>query len=111
MVCPFCSERVELNWAMYLDSSFTPQYTCPSCHTVFALVPSWRVTLVLIFSVSVAALLPALLVFFHTGSFFYSILAFVLGYVVVVIPLGKWIANNRRRSVVVDFGNTDRTLL
>jgi hypothetical protein len=94
-ICPHCSHKVPLTWTRYFGSP-TGHHFCPGCNKKFKVIlTASSVALVLLVSV-VAAGTPAVIAFFFAINFWYTIAAYFVLLVGVVLPFDRWLDNKIR---------------
>jgi uncharacterized protein (DUF983 family) len=95
MTCPTCKHGFQLPWRKYLNSPLG-HHACPHCHQRVKLVLTASSFLVVGLVSLIAAGTPAVVVFFWTHNFWYTIAAYVLFILAVVMPFDRWLDNNVR---------------
>ena len=95
MTCPHCRHEVSLSWSKYLSSRFG-RHACPSCHKRFKIIVTAASVGVLLLATIIAAGMPAVIVFFFLHNFWYTVVAYVLLLLGVVLPFDRWLDNNVR---------------
>ncbi len=95
MTCPHCAHEIPLTWGKYLKSRFG-DHTCPGCGKRFRVVLTAASFIAMLAATVVAAGMPAVIAFFFTHNFWYTITAYLFFIVVLVIPFDRWLDNRLR---------------
>lgn len=95
MICPHCDHKFSLSWGKYLSAPFGP-HACPSCEQRFKIIVSVSSCLLLGAIAILAGGTPAVIAFFLTHNFWYTIAAYVLFAVGVVVPFDRYLTNTKR---------------
>ncbi len=95
VICPHCSHKIPLTWTRYF-SSLSGHHFCPGCGKKFKIAITASSVLLLLAVTVIAAATPTVVAFFLAINFWYTIAAYVLVLVGVVIPFDRWLDNKIR---------------
>jgi hypothetical protein len=95
MKCPHCAHSFALTWDKYF-SSFFGHHTCPACGKRFKIILSVSYFLLLCAIALVAGGTPAIIAFFLSHNFWYTIAAYLLFGFGIVVPFDRYMANTFR---------------
>ena len=97
MICPHCSHDIPLTWGKYFSSIFK-DHVCPGCRKKFKVTLTASSIVLLLIGSIIAATMPTVIAFFFIHDFWYTIAAYVVFVVAVVIPFDRWLDDKVRPS-------------
>ncbi|MCE0522181.1 MAG: phage terminase large subunit family protein [Methylacidiphilales bacterium] len=95
MICPHCDHKFSLGWGTYLKAPFG-HHTCPGCLKRFKVILTTSYILLLLGITVIGAAMPAVIAFFLTQNFWYTIATYLVFLFGLVLPFDRWLDDRKK---------------